>query len=124
MVDGYLRTLGTFNVVITADHDLLADRLQSKIEKRAEMYDAPVILRANAAFNEIATSGMFTGFGADSWYSQIDVDAQIHLTKENPWPTPTDVENVLRAYMNRKNQWELTVAWAKPTQIPFCRPVL
>jgi thymidylate kinase len=116
MVDGYLRCMCAYTVVFTAEDDLIRERYG----EREEMYDLGIILRANSVFLEITDDQSFAY--NDERYSGIDVDACIHLTKENPWPSEQDLRNVLNAYQRRSAEWELAMR-LRPISSPLQRPL-
>lgn len=105
MVDGYLRGMAAFNVVLSAEASVIEQRYADA--PREEMYELDTILKANRVFFEMGSTGEFT-FGKE--YYRVDVDAHIHLTQENPWPNEQDVKNILFAYQRRVSLWQMTIA--------------
>lgn len=123
MVDGYLRTIGAFTVVITADHRLLESRYDKK-RHDDEMYDKEKVLLANSVFFEMAESKSFTYLSDAMRNYEVDVDAHIHLTEEKPWPSDQDLRNVLNAYLRRHREWSSemsrrTIQFGRPSLQPF-----
>ena len=70
--------IGTIQVVITCDQQLLAKRWNSN-----QMYDLRTTSAANGAFRLYAMSPR-----------SYSVDLHIHLTEENPWPDESETINL------------------------------
>ena len=102
LVDAFLREIGGFTVVVTAERDLLSSRYT-----RPELYDLDKILRANNAF---------MGFGRASHecYERADVDLHVHCTPKNPWVMSEQVDFILDRYMRRQDELDELIRAAAP----------
>lgn len=94
VVDGYLRLLGSFTVIITADIGLITERYEQHSNR--EMYSFEMIRGVNSSFQLIANGDLWRGYSMD-W------DYHIHCTKEKPWPSEEDLSKVLNRYLLRQS---------------------
>ncbi len=88
LLNAQLTMHGGFTVMITCEPDLLASRYANEEGKESQMYKLPVVLAANAAFADItycSDPSYFTGY-------------HIYLDKDHPWPSQTDLDEILRRY--------------------------
>lgn len=90
VIDGYLRSIGAFTVVILAEESLIRSRLG-----REEMYDIDVILKAQNSFKYLTTT------------RACDYDLVIKCDERNPWP---DDQRILSAYLARQEAIDEIVA--------------
>lgn len=78
LVDGWLRGLGAYIVVITADEELIRERYAKRAAE--EMYPVDFVLKANQAFIEMVRANKYSRECVDVAY-QPDFDLHIHLEK-------------------------------------------
>lgn len=98
MLDGKLRLLGAFTVVVTADPDIIRNNFGT----REEMHGLDVILRANELFLEIVE-----GDGCAGWTFEAhdpDVDVHYHACVQNGFPSSNEklVEEIIDKYTTRQ----------------------
>lgn len=86
VVDAYLRLMGGYIVVVTADEDLIRSRWRD-----GEMYSIDKVLKANRLFIEVACEPCFY------------VDKHIHCTGAKPYADP---EEIIVDYLRRQNAVE------------------
>lgn len=94
MIDGHLRNLGAFTVVLYTDRDDLARRFK---ERGDDMYDSKVIIAANEAFTSLAR-GTFNGY-------TVDVDMRFCLSEKRPYVTQDEITDILSNYRRRFHHW-------------------
>jgi thymidylate kinase len=114
LVDGYLRSLGCFTVVLTADEEVFDERFH--MNGQEQMYNLDQIKQANFIFAGIAQNCELTT--VTNLFKNIDIDGHIHFTKENPWPGQRDLDNILTAYLRRQSILDL-VHQRKPSYEPL-----
>lgn len=90
MLDGVLRQLGVFTVVITAEPVLIEERWTP-----TEMYKLGTIQVANKSFERIITQ---------RWYGEYrpEFDYHIHCTRHRPFPDEHDVNRIVELYTSRQ----------------------
>lgn len=92
LVDGFLRSLGAFTIIITAHENLFKDRMRND-----EMYDLDAIIEANRWFWGITRC-------PPSPYTSMDWDMHIHCTPEEPFPTDQNIRMAVTEYVSRQAQ--------------------
>jgi len=91
VVDGALRLLGAFTVVVITDPALLQERYEAN--KDREMFSLDVILRAQVTFE----------FHVET--RSVDYDMVIRCDADHPWPSAQhDCDLILTAYNRRQNE--------------------
>lgn len=98
LVDGHLRSLGAFTVVLVSDDELMRQRLQ-QLQDREEMYDEQQIMDVNRAFRRMVDGG-FLG------YENLDCDVVYELTIEKPYVTDEDVRSITQMYCQKQSLLE------------------
>lgn len=91
IVDGYLRFLGAYTIIITAPDALIIRRLEES--GRLEMYDPHTILRANALYKSVVEHGSLGDY-------KIDWDYHIHVTDTIP---SHKVKEAINEYQKRQS---------------------
>jgi len=93
LVDGFLRGLGAFTVLVTASEELIKERYKAE----REMYPLDKILRANLAF-----LGMTNGVSPWGEMWKIDVDIHIHLCSDEPFVSDEKLDKIVNLYRERQ----------------------
>lgn len=103
LLDGWLRGLGAFTVLITADDDLLRERHAKRAAD--EMYPVETVLRANEAFRwmgNVWVNGPMEPTCIDERY-RFDFDVWLHCTADRPWPSSEQwIDNIVDRYLERQ----------------------
>lgn len=96
LVDGFLRELGAYTVVVTTTETELGKRFEAIGD---DMYDFDVVRAANHYFMQTAqTSGMFLRDGR-AW--NVDVDLHVHCP--SGYPTDVNVNAIVTNYIRRQD---------------------
>lgn len=105
-VDGYLRMLGVYTVVVVHDDN---DVLMKRHRQRAceEMYGAEMTAKCNDVFRAVESAD---GLILDEWSGRMDFDRFIHCSRDKPWPTDDDVQEILAEYEQRQSVLAHTLA--------------
>lgn len=104
LLDGKLRLLGAYTVVITADEDLISQRWDP-----SQMYNLKATLEANKVFTSAVVNHL------DLW--QFDVDFTTHLTKDHPYVTRHELDQILEGYLRRQRALSAVQSRCRPTSI-------
>jgi len=94
LVDGWLRGLGAFTVLVTASEELI----ESRYDVRREMYPLDKILKANLAFKGLAN-------GMSPWgeyWGRPDIDVHINLCADEPFVSDEKLDAIVKAYHARQ----------------------
>ena len=91
LIDGYLRQLSAYTVVITCTADELFHYRYERHAER-EMYRVDQVIKANDGFQQMISEQ--TDYRPD-W------DHLITVNVENPYPTESDIQTILREYNER-----------------------
>lgn len=91
-VDGYLRRLGAYTVVVTASPEYYETVLRCRMRSE-EMYDEKIMARANEFFVRAGNSEL----------CQMDVDLRIELSKDHPMIDDRDVAHITCEYRKRQS---------------------
>jgi hypothetical protein len=94
LVDGQLRSMGAYTVLLTAHDELLRRRCLEA--DRPEMFDTDTIVRANGWFGKLSTPRA-TAY-------TCDVDYRVSLSDEEPYITEADVHAILESYAARRRE--------------------
>lgn len=89
LIDAKTRLLGTVNVVVTAEDDLIKSRW-----REGEMYKIEQVYHANSLFKKCVMNEM------DGYV--MDVDIHIGCTVEKPYPDTLDIERIAALWMGRQ----------------------
>jgi thymidylate kinase len=103
LLDGWLRPLGSFLVLITADEELICERFRERHAQ--EMYSFEVVRRANEAFTSIGHKhiGNDTQTVLPHEY-EPDIDMWIHCTRDQPFVTADHQEELCERYLARQKE--------------------
>jgi len=98
LLDGMLRQYGSYTVVLTVSHGMLVERFNADGD---DMYDVDIITAANDSFIDLSRQ-QFPSM--DSLH--VDIDATYHLTRENPYVTQEQRNDIVRDYAHRQQAIE------------------
>lgn len=93
LVDGMLRQYGAYTVVLTVDHNELVRRFTAEGD---DMYDINIIAAANDSYMELSRNE----FAALS--VSVDIDQTFFLTRDTPYVTEAQTEQIVRNYLHRQ----------------------
>lgn len=99
LVDGFLRGLGAYTIVISCSDDLLVERYKTRAQE--EMYKLELVLNVNSFFRHIGRKCGWKNYNA------IDVDFACVCTPSNPFVSDNEVEQILKEYRNRQDMINL-----------------
>jgi thymidylate kinase len=88
-IDGVLRTIPTFTIVITTVEELLRERYEER--KAEEMFPLSVVLRANEEFHKVVAGHI------------MDWSYKIECTKKHPFPDASDLDFAIEQYVNLRH---------------------
>jgi hypothetical protein len=101
-VDGVLRALGAYTVVVLAHEDLIAQRYAAR--ESVEMYPLAKVIESLHGFVEVTSpkSGMKPCFAGK--YYRMDYDYVIFCSESQPFPTEHQVKEITLAYLARQRE--------------------
>ncbi len=106
LVDGHLRKLGAFTVLVTADIDLIESRWDT-----TQMYDKQITIDAASEFRLISACAGQHYITPQQEFSEsytqpareyiMDVDYRYHCSRENPYVDDAAIAQILERYLTR-----------------------
>jgi len=90
LLNAHKHLVGGFTVLITCNDYLLTSRYAKEENQEHQMYKTPIVIAANKAFMCLPAQLIEPGY-------------HIHLTKDRPWPSEDQLEEIVQEYTRLQN---------------------